>query len=161
MMETQHGSKLRVFLVVVDESPELKTALHYASLRARNSGGRVALLTVVEPPDGQNWLGLEELMRAERRAAAEEAMTRLAVEAHEWSGAMPALYIREGRLRDELISLLESDPSISILVLGAGTGQEGPGPLVTHLAGKIAGRLRVPVTVVPGGLSDDQLHALT
>lgn len=160
-MDVPVSSRVRVFLVVVDESPELKTALHYACLRARKSGGRVALLTVTDPPDGQNWLGLEELMRAEKREAAEASMLKLAAEACDWAGSIPALYIREGQLRDELIALLESDPSISILVLGAGTGQEGPGPLVSHLAGKVAGRLKVPVTVVPGGLSDEQLHALT
>lgn len=160
-MDLHLSGKPRIFLVVVDGSPELTTALHYACLRAKNSGGRVALLTVVEPPDGQNWLGLEELMRAERREAAEQVVMGLCSEAQEWSGTMPAVYIREGLLRDELISLIEEDPSISILVLGASIGQDGPGPLVSHLAGKVAGRLRVPVTVVPGGLSDAQLQALT
>jgi hypothetical protein len=64
-------------------------------------------------------------------------------------------------VRDELLKLIEEEPSISILVLGAATGPEGPGPLVTHLAGKIAGRLRIPVTIVPGGLTDDQIAALS
>lgn len=38
---------VRIFLVVVDGSPELKVALRYACLRAKRSGGRLALLYVI------------------------------------------------------------------------------------------------------------------
>ena len=43
----------RVFLVVVDESEELQTALHYAARRAAHTGGRLALLYVIEPSELQ------------------------------------------------------------------------------------------------------------
>ena len=151
----------RIFLVVVDDSPELKPALHYACLRARRTGGRVALLAVIEPGDSQQWLAVEDLMREEQRAEAETLLVRTAEEVHSWSGQVAVFYLREGLVRDELLKLIEEDLSISILVLGAATGPEGPGPLVTHLVNKVAGRLRVPVTIVPGALDDAQLAALT
>ncbi len=119
------------------------------------------MLYVIEPADSQQWKAVEDLMREERRAEAEATVKKLSEQVFEWSGSMPALFLREGKVRDELLKLIEEEPSISILVLGAATGPEGPGPLVTHLAGKIAGRLRVPVTIVPGGLTDEQIAALT
>ena len=88
--------------------------------------------------------------------AAAEALGEVA----DLCGGLPIVHIREGRRRDELQALLEEEPSISILVLAAGTGPEGPGPLVTHLVGKMSGKMRVPVTVVPGSLSDEQIAAL-
>jgi nucleotide-binding universal stress UspA family protein len=151
----------RVMLVVIDESAELQVALRYACLRARHTGGRVAMLYVIEPGDSQQWRAVEDLMREERRAEAEATMKRLSEQVFELSGCMPSFYLREGKVRDTLLKLIEEEPSISILVLGAATGPEGPGPLVTHLAGKIAGRLRIPVTIVPGGLTDDQIAALS
>ena len=151
----------RVMLVVIDESAERQVALRYACLRARHTGGRVALLYVLEPADSQQWRAVEDLMREESRAAAEATMKQLSEQVFEASGSMPILYMREGKVRDELLTLIEEEPSISILVLGAATGPEGPGPLVTHLAGKIAGRLRIPVTIVPGGLNDEQIAALS
>lgn len=160
MVELAHNPD-RVFLVVVDESPELRAALHFACLRTRHTGGRVALLYVLEPTETQHWAAVEDLMREERRAEAEATMKRVADEVFEWSGVMPVLYMREGEVRDELLKLIEEEPTISILVLGAATGPDGPGPLVTHLAAKAIGRLRVPVAIVPGGLSDAQLAALT
>jgi len=56
--------------------------------------------------------------------------------------------------------LLDEEPGISILVLAAGTGAEGPGPLITTLIGKMSGRMRVPITIVPGILTDAEIAAL-
>ena len=151
----------RVMLVVIDESAEHQVALRFACLRASHTGGRVAMLYVIEPTDSQQWGAVEDLMREEKRAEAEAVIKTLSEKVFEWSGTMPILFLREGKVRDELLKLIEEEPSISILVLGAASGPQGPGPLVTHLAGKVAGRLRIPVTIVPGGLTDSQLASLT
>lgn len=150
----------RIFLVVVDETEEMRVALRYAALRARHTGGRVALLFVIEPSELKTWGAIEELQRQESREAAEAALAGLSGEINEISGSMPIVHIREGRRRDELLALLDEEPGISVLVLAAGTGPEGPGPLVTTLIGKMAGAVRVPVTVVPGNLTEAQLAAL-
>lgn len=152
---------VRIFLVVVDDSPELKVALRYASLRARKSGGRVALLYVLEPQEMQSFRAVEDLMREEQRAEAEQRLQKLAREVNQVAGTMPALILREGNRRDELMALIDEDPKISILVLAAGTGTEGPGPLVSYLTGRGLPRLRIPLTIVPGGLGNDQLDAIT
>jgi hypothetical protein len=77
------------------------------------------------------------------------------------SGQLPVLHLREGDKPGELLKLIAEEPHISILVLAAGTGSEGPGPLITQLVGRLSGRLAVPITVVPGGLTDDRIDALT
>ena len=151
----------RIFLVVVDHSEEMPVALRYAALRARHTGGRVALLYVIEPSDLQHWMAVESLMREERREEAEQLLGKLSQEVLEIAGSHPVVYIREGRRRDELLKMLDEEPSISILVLAAGTGPEGPGPLITALIGKSLSKLRVPVTIVPGSLTEDQLAHVT
>jgi nucleotide-binding universal stress UspA family protein len=143
----------RVFLVVADDSAELEVALRYACRRARKTRGRVALLAVVEPGDYQHWVAVGDLMKEEARRAAEQMLQKLAERVNEWTGTMPILYVREGVRGDELLQLIEEEPSISILVLGANPGPKGPGPLVSMLTGKMVGRLRVPVTIVPGNLT--------
>lgn len=151
----------RVFLVVVDDSEEMRAALRYACNRARNSNGRVALLRVVEPAEFQHFATIGNLMRAEARQEAEELLQRMAAEVNDFSGQLPVLYVREGNVREELIRLVNEDPQVSILVLAADTGPGGPGPLITALTGKFIGRLRVPLTIVPGNLSDEQILAIT
>ena len=151
----------RVFLVVVDETAEHHLALQYAARRAAHTGGRLALLHVVEPAGMQQWISVEELAREERREAAEQLMQRLCEQFAPVAGSTPIVYIREGRAQDELLALINEEPDISILVLAAGTGAAGPGPLVTFLTGKPAARLRIPITIVPGGLTVEQIDALS
>ena len=156
---TEPPSRERIFLVVVDETEEMRIALRYAALRAFHTGGRVALLSVIEPPSAQQFAAIEQRMIEERREAAEQLLAKLTAEVKETCGGMPIIYIREGRRREAFFALLDEEPSISVVVLASGTGQEGPGPLITALMGR-TGQLRVPITIVPGGLSDDQLAAL-
>ncbi|WP_376099247.1 universal stress protein [Roseomonas sp. CCTCC AB2023176] len=151
----------RVFLVVVDDSPERAVALRYACLRARKSGGRVALLRITEPVGLQEWAGVGALMQEERRQAAEQTLSALAAEVQEITGGLPLLLIREGEAVETVITVLEEDPRISILVLATAPGTGGPGPLVTALAGRHAGQLRCPVTLVPGGMEDAELDRVT
>jgi nucleotide-binding universal stress UspA family protein len=150
----------RVFLVVVDDTEEMRVALRYACQRARNSHGRVALLYVMENSEFQHWMAVGDLMREEARSEGEQLLQRMAAQVMEQTGVMPVLYLREGSQRSELLNLIDEEPSISILVLGANTGQRGPGPLVAALTGKLVGKLRVPVTIVPGNLRDEDVDKI-
>ncbi len=161
MTETAPSQSDRVFLVVVDDSPEMPVALRFACRRAQHTGGRVALLYVVEPADFQHWMAVGDLMREEARSEGEQLLQRLAAQVNELTGSLPVLYVREGGRRDELLTLIEEEPSISILVLAASTEQRGPGPLVTALTGKFMGKLRIPVTIVPGNLSEEDIDAVS
>ena len=152
----------RTFLCVVDESEEMSGALRFAFRRATNTGGRVALLYVIEPAEFQHWQFVGDLMQSERREKAEEMVNVVASVVQKRTGKTPAVYIREGKIVEELIKLIDDpDAGISLLVLGAATGPEGPGPIVSTLVDKMAGRLHVPVTIVPGYLTDEDIDAIT
>lgn len=151
----------RTFLVVVDDSEEMRAALLYACRRARNTGGRVALLRVIEPVEFQHFATVGNLMREEARQDAEQLLQRMATEVYQASGEMPVLYVREGHIRDELLKLIDEEPAISILVLATGTGPEGPGPLISSLIGKYSNKLHIPVTIVPGSLDDEAVAQLS
>lgn len=159
--EAAQARRDRVFLVVVDDSAEQRVALRYAALRAKKSGGRVALLRVIEPAGQVEWAGVGAMLAEERREEAERLLSGLAAQVHEITGGIPILLIREGEPRDELLALLEEDPRISILVLASAIGGSGPGPLISALAGRYAAKLAVPMTIVPGGMSDAELERVT
>lgn len=159
--EASAAGPKRIFLVVVDESEEMQHALRFACRRARNTDGRVALLHVIEPSDFQHWMAVGDLMREEARTEAEQLLQKLAAGVHEMAGSMPVLYVREGDCRDELFKLLDEEPQVSILVLGAKTGSGGPGPLVAALTGKFLGKLRVPITLVPDNLDNETIDSIS
>jgi nucleotide-binding universal stress UspA family protein len=155
------AARERMFLVVVDSSAEMRNALRFACRRAQHTKGRVALLYIIEPADFQHWVAVQEKMREERRGEAEQVLQSLASEVQLISGNVPVLYVREGEPRDAIMQVIKEEPRIAILVLGAGTQKKGPGPLVTSLAGKMSGKFPIPITVVPGSLTDEEIDALT
>lgn len=151
----------RVFLVVVDDTEEMPVALHFACRRAGHTNGRVALLYVPDQADFQHWMAVGDLMREEAREAGEELLQKLSSEVQRKTGKVPILYIREGERSEELFKLMEEEPTISILVLAAGTDARGPGPLISTIMSKGVKRLRVPVTIIPGSLSEQEIDAVT
>ncbi len=155
-------SQPNVFLVVADNTREMQVALRFASLRAKRTGGRVGLLRVVRKADFQHWAAIGNLMREEARDEAEQLLQEHAATVTELTGGeMPILYIKEGDTKSALLELIDEDAQIRILVLAAATGTRGPGPLITFLMKKIIGKLRIPVTIVPGGLTNNQIDTLT
>ncbi len=153
----------RIFLVVVDDSEELASAIRYTCNRARHTGGKLALLYVIDMESDrefQHWQFVGDLLEQEAQEAAQNVLNRHAQQVRKDSGSEPIQYIRSGNTRDELFALLEEHPEISILVLGSAPGEK-PGPLVEAVTGKHAGQLGIPVTVVPGELIEAEIDRLT
>ena len=153
----------RKFLVIVDESPEGETALYYAARRAHRTGGGLALLFVIEPPEMSHWLGVADAFRDEQYQKARAVFRLRARKLKNWGfeNIEHEEIIREGYKADEIVKLIEEDRDFGILVLGASANAEGPGPLVSSLAaGTKAGTFPIPITIVPGNLTLDEIGGL-
>ncbi len=155
------GDRERIFLCVVDSTEECHKAIYFSVRRCLRAGGRVALLYCMEPVEFQHWMSVEEKMRDEAREEAEGFLRQYALRVQELAGHTPVLYVREGQPADVIERLIVEEPRISILVLGAGTDRKGPGPLVSSIGGKRSGQFPIPITIVPGSLTEEQIDALT
>ena len=155
--ETGHRPK---FMVVIDETPECGRALHFAARRAARTGADLLLLSVVTPPDNFEWIGVGEAMIAEAEEDAQKLLDAAAQEARSAAGVEPEQIIQVGEKATCIAKLIDEDEDISFLVLAAGTGKDGPGPLVSTIAGKAAASFPIPIVIVPGGLSDEEIDAL-
>src|SRR4051794_755039 len=140
----------------------MRNALRYACRRARKTTGRVALLHVIEPLEFQHWLGVGRVMEEESRAEAEQRLQALASEVYAQTGAVSVLHLREGDRAEQLVELLKEDPAgVSLLVLATAAGAGNPGPLVTYLLSNLGRHVRLPVTLVPGELTTEEIDALS
>ena len=152
----------RKFLVVVDETPECDRAVYYGSRRAARTNGKLTMLTVIPVGEvNQQWLGVGDLMRAEAHEEAEKRLEHFALRARNLAGIDPERIVREGAKSDEVLKVIDEDEDIAVLVLAAATGKEGPGPLVSSIAVTGAGSFPIPITIVPGNLSDEEIDALS
>ncbi len=154
----------RKYLVVMDESPEAELALAYAARRARRgASGGLVFLYIIEPADFQHWIGVADAYREESQAKAKAVFRLYARKLKLWGhdDIHVEEVIREGNKSEEIANLIQEDPDISILVLGASVDASGPGPLVSLLAGgKGAGSFPIPIVVVPGGMTLEEIEAL-
>lgn len=155
--ETGHRPK---FLAVVDDTEECAKAVRFAARRCARVGAAMVLLAVAPPPEHETWLGVGDVMRAEAEAQAEKLLDAAAAAVRALAGLEPERLVRTGDKAGELVKLIEEDEDISLLVLAAGTGREGPGPLVSALAGKSSASFPIPVAIVPGHLEDEEIDAL-
>ncbi len=155
--ESGHRPK---FMVVVDDTPECARAIHFAARRASRTGASMVLLAAVDPPDNFEWIGVGEAMVAEAEEEVQKLLDEAAKEARSAAGLDPEQVIVVGDKAESIAKLIAEDEDISFLVLAAGTGKEGPGPLVTTIAGKAASTFPIPIVIVPGGLTDEEIDAL-
>lgn len=154
---------LRKFLVVVDDLPEVEAALNFAASRIQHSSGLIVMLYVIEPQDYQHWMGVRQVQLEEEtnKAKAVFRLNRRKLNNAGFEAIVCEEVIREGKKAEEIIKLIDEDEDIAVLVLGAAADAKGPGPLVSSLAaGKVAGTFPIPITIVPGDLTLEDLRAL-
>ena len=150
----------RKYLVVIDDTDECERAVHWAAKRVERTKSQLIMLRVIETSErNQQWLGVADIMKAEEMEAANKALDKYAAVVKKIDHRAPDRVIREGDAAEEIVKLIEEDADIGILVLAAGTANEGPGPLVSSIC-KSASSFPIPVAIVPGHLSDEELDAM-
>lgn len=149
---------MRTYLVVIDETEEARTALHYAAVRAIKLGRTVEIIALIPQQEFVNWTAVEATFEEEARFRAEAAVAQAASELVETTGVQPKIIVKRGDPVKAVREAFDESEDIAGLMLGAAAGGS-PGPLVTHFCAA-AGDLPCPVIIVPGGLSFEELEKL-
>lgn len=148
------------WLVFADDTPECDSAVQFAARRAARVGGGVALVAVIQPDNFGSWLGVGDRIRAEAQEEAEVVLEKRANHARSVSGLEPDKYVREGARLAEIVKLIDEDEDISYFVVAAGVGADGPGPLLSALADRLDD-FPIPIVIVPGGLTESEIDAMS
>jgi nucleotide-binding universal stress UspA family protein len=153
----------RKFMVVIDDSPEFEVALYFAARVAHRTKGRLVMLYVDEPVKTGGWFDIKSSAPDHRKDRAEAEIDKFRSRLDEMG--MPKIrteaITRTGDKAEEIIRVIDRDEDIAVLVLGASVSRRGPGPLVTSLVtGEEAGTFPVPIYIVPGDLTFDEISAL-
>ena len=153
----------RKFLIVIDESPEMESALYYAASRMQRSAGTLVMLYVIVPQEFQHWINVRQ-QQIEEETAKAKALFRLMrrkLNVAGYENVACEEIVREGVKGEEIRKLIDEDEDIVVLVLGASEDAAGPGPLVSTLAtGASMGSFPIPITIVPGTLGLEDVRTM-
>ena len=149
---------MRIYLVVIDDSPEAEIALRFAARRAVKTGGGVEILTLIPPQEFIAFGGVQATIEEEAMLHAEGLVAAAAGTLVEESGLKPAITVRQGEGPKIIRDIIAANPDA--LVLGAAPAG-APGKLVSHFTGSDAGTLSVPVMIIPGSLSREAIDRLS
>lgn len=148
------------FLVCVDDSEASRVSLRFACIKAKKRGGLVDLLHVVQPADFQSLMGIADRMREEAKQKAEALLEKLSAEARELTGITPTILLREGAIGEEVLKAVVEDHGVNMLVLGVTPGPTR-GKLIAWIASQMGEQLLIPIMLVPGNLTDQQIDELS
>jgi nucleotide-binding universal stress UspA family protein len=152
---------MRSYLVVMDETTEAGVALRWTARRAARTGLGIVILAMIPPQEFVQWGGVQAAIEEEARLRAEAMVLQASGAVMEEAGIRPSILVREGdpvKVIAELLKEKEKQSEFAALVLGA-AAEGGPGPLVSHFAGAVAGSLPCPLVIVPGSLPDEALDS--
>lgn len=149
-------------LICVNDTEYSRVALRFCCNKAKNAGYPVEILHVIESMEYQNFLSMADVMRDEKHQEAEELLKRFSEEAYESFGITPSLMLKEGLVGEQIIAAVEEDHGINMLLVGTSPDNTASrGKLIPWLASQLGKSLQIPMLIVPGNLTDQQINELT
>ena len=148
------------FLVVIDDSKELKNAIHFAAQRANNTNGALSMLYVVNHAINAQWSKVEHLIEQEETSEAKKICRNWAQFIKNKFNIDTEIIIKLGNRKDEILKLLKEDKNIRFLVLATSGDGENPGPIIKSLLSSKMKDLSIPIVLVPGSMDEKDINLI-
>ena len=148
------------FLVVIDDSKELKNAIHFAAQRAKNTNGALSMLYVVNHAINAQWSKVEHLIEQEETSEAKKICRNWAQIIKNKFNIDTEIIIKLGNRKDEILKLLKEDKNIRFLVLATSGDGENPGPIINSLLSSKMKDLSIPIVLVPGSMDEKDINLI-
>ena len=149
------------FLVVLDDSNEIFNALRYAARRTARTNGRVALLYTFETLEFSHWKAVEDIAEIELREEAEAKIKEYENYILNFTEKKPKKFIMKGDRVECIIKFLDANKFISNFVLASSPPKSGGDPLINSFTIKHSSKIKVPLTIIPPTLTEEEIDNLS
>ena len=148
------------FLVVIDDSKELKNAIHFAAQRAKNTDGTLSMLYVVDHAINAQWSKVEHLIEQEETSEAKKICRNWVQIIKDKFNIDTEIIIKLGKKKDEILKILKEDKDVRFLVLATSGDGENPGPVIKSLLSSKMRDLSIPIVLVPGSMDEKDIDLI-
>lgn len=143
-----------VILVAVDSSQNALVAAAVGARLANMLHAHLGLVHVLDVPPLNFWTGVENRMKEDIRAQAEQTLTDVSNRISAFCDLMPNFYIVEGPPEEEISRLAKEDPRVLMIVAGRrGIDSEKGSRLARPITGDVVNKLAklspVPLLLIP------------
>jgi hypothetical protein len=150
------------YLVFVDDQKYSEVVLKVACSKARAKNNPVELLFVINPSEYNSIFAVGDRMKKERREEVEAFLDTMAAKVKKQYDIIPSINIREGDTADEIISCIDEQHDISMLVMSSSPASaSGGGKLLTSIISELDDTLHIPMMIVPPHLTTQQIQELS
>ena len=150
-----------IFLVVLDDSKEIFNALRYAARRTARTNGRVALLYTFETLEFSHWKAVEDIAEIELREEAESKIKEYENYILNFSNKKPKKFIMKGDRLECIVKFLDANKFISNFVLASSLNKSSGDPLISAFTMKQSDKIKVPITIIPPLLTEEEIDNLS
>lgn len=148
------------YIVCVDSTELSQIALRFACIKAKKRHIQIDLLHVIAPNDMQAIGSIANKIEAEEREQAEALLISLSSLAYELSGIISSLWIRIGVPAQEIVAHTMENHDANMLVLAVAPGSKSGNRVIESLMSEAGEKLLIPMMLVPGNLTDQQMSEL-
>ncbi|MDG1287745.1 MAG: universal stress protein [Rickettsiales bacterium] len=148
-------------LVCVSNAEESAIAIQFGCLRAKRRGHHLKILHVLEPTEFQGLSAITDAIREEKEEDAGALLAEMEQLAEEHGIENPDLMVLEDSLSNGILSALEANPNINMIILAINPASHRGPKLMAALTEELGNTIKVPIMMLPGNLNKEQTELLS
>ncbi len=148
-------------LVCVSDTEESALAIQFGCLRAKRRGHHLTILHVLEPTEFQGLSAITDAIREEQEEEAGLLLAEMEQLAEEHGIENPDLMVLEDSLSNGILSAIEENPNINMVILAINPDSHRGPKLMAALTEELGTTIKVPIMMLPGNLTPEQAKLLS
>ena len=148
-----------VIIVSVDTNNPSQASLRYACYKARITGFKLKILSVMEDSH-KNLLFGAKIIGNEKRQEAEKNIRKLVNTVCKEYNIEPIVVLREGGIAAEIIREIKHTQNCDMIILSKSNNSQSDNTVLPKIMQKIGNKINVPLLLVPQDLPQEYLDRL-
>ncbi len=144
------------YLICISNTDYSKVALDFAYKMAKRKKGKLLVLHITEPSEYQTFGVIANKIKQENERNAKKFLKEVTKNID----IDKTLLHKEGFIYEEIIKLVEENNEIDMLIVGAAAENHVRSKNLQPLVSQLGQKILIPIIMIPGSLTEEQIDLL-